>query len=169
MFFDEEKPIQKFVSTMMDEALASEKQREKALLEQGNRLLVAQTVLITALVTEIPLLNEKFTSLGLGYLSQFAFLIVAVLLVSVAINIFSQWRFNYITYPQASDFLNYEKSHKEDFEVDNGYYESKKLVESIYTSLIENNDKRSSYIKAAMMLTIISIGTILLFNLVFFC
>jgi len=55
MFFDEEKPIQKFVSTMMDEALSSEKQREKALLEQGNRLLVAQTVLITALVTEIPL------------------------------------------------------------------------------------------------------------------
>ncbi len=55
MFFDEEKPIQKFVSTMMDEALASEKQREKALLEQGNRLLVTQTVLITALVTEIPL------------------------------------------------------------------------------------------------------------------
>ena len=107
--------IQSFVIKNLNSFLDLEQKREKSILEQSNRLLVFQTLLITALYAIIPLIQYKMGEIPLFIWTGTA-KITIVILTSLCLNLISQWRFEYRTAALPKSVIAYGRKHQKDFD-----------------------------------------------------
>ena len=159
--------IQSFVIRNLNRFFELEKEREKSILEQSNRLLVFQTLLITALYAIVPLTEDKFGKFPF-YIWICAAVITTVILLSLFLNLFSQWRFKYKTAIMPKNIVSFSKKHRLDFDSNKEFVETQNILFEMAESIYKNNKKRVALLKSAMIITFVAIGLILVLSLVFF-
>lgn len=159
--------IQSFVIKNLNSFLDLEQKREKSILEQSNRLLVFQTLLITALYAIIPLIQYKMGEIPLFIWTGTA-KITIVILTSLCLNLISQWRFEYRTAALPKSVIAYGRKHQKDFDSEKEFIETQNILLEMAESIFKNNNKRVKLLKAAMTITFVAIGLILLMSCVFF-
>lgn len=81
-----------------------EEKREQSLISQAGQMLTAFSVASAALLMVIPILLDH-TSIPKQRILITAGLVLALMLASVVLSVFSQWRFKYKTMMNGDEFL----------------------------------------------------------------
>jgi len=145
--------IQEFALEYIEKSVDLEREREKSNFESSNRLLVAQTLLITALFAVLPLLVNKFSDSGKIYFVWGGSLIASLtILSSLFVNLLTQWRFKYKAMPAPAKFENFVESHREVFDENIAFIEAANFMKNMYKTIRSNNDRRAITFNVSLLI-----------------
>ena len=138
-----------------------ELEREKTIIAQTERLLLSESLLISAFYTVLPLILDNFGTSELlsKIIWGFTVIISFIILSGLCINIFAQWRYKYVSMPNHEDLKSIVADLEEEItleEIEGEYYE--KYVSKMCVSLEKINTKRSFLLKIAMITWIVALG-----------
>ena len=138
-----------------------ELEREKTIIAQTERLLLSESLLISAFYTVLPLILDNFGTSELlsKIIWGFTVIISFIVLNGLCINIFAQWRYKYVSMPNHEDLKSIVADLEEEItleEIEGEYYE--KYVSKMCVSLEKINTKRSLLLKIAMITWIVALG-----------
>jgi hypothetical protein len=142
-----------------------EEKREQSLLEQAGQMLTAFSVTTAALFMVIPIVTDA-SDVSKEKLLFCVGIVSFVLLVSLILALFAQWRFKYDIMSDVDSF------YKSVFEEPEKYITQEQFdmqwkfqLKAIHDSKKKNNDKRSRLIITSMILFICSIALTVIFTL----
>ena len=138
-----------------------ELEREKTIIAQTERLLLSESLLISAFYTVLSLILDNFGTSELlsKIIWGFTVIISFIVLSGLCINIFAQWRYKYVSMPNHEDLKSIVSDLEEEItleEIEGEYYE--KYVSKMCVSLEKINTKRSLLLKIAMITWIVALG-----------
>lgn len=145
-----------------------EEHREQSLISQSNSMLTAFSLYSAALLMALPILIS-YSGVPVSWLLSASILVITPVFSSLILTILAQWRFGYQTMYNGEAFMNAIESDFDSYKSQGDYdYQMMLQLTRVQSSKQKNNDKRLNFIKAAMILFLISCGMLLLSGIVFF-
>ncbi len=161
---------QEFILKTAEKTYEHESERSKNMLNQSQRLLVIQTLLITALSYLYPIIQGLSNADKYKELSEFViFFALTTLLLSLALNLISQWGFPNKSFPVPSvledNIDNYLKKNNLEYNSNTEYQATKQMWDEILRSIRKSNKKRASLLIASIVALFVSIVSFVIFGL----
>lgn len=159
---------QVFVLKMAEKAHEMERERSKNLLNQSQRLLPMQTFLLTALTFVYPIIKELKDANESVELSKYVFFLTIVFfLISLALNLASQWGFKINTFPIPSQVETsidkYLRENKLEYNLETEYTAIKDLWNEVVKDLRKFNNIKAGLLCFSMIGLLLSIASFIWF------
>ena len=149
-------------------SLELEDKREQSILNQAGQMLTAFSLFSAAILMALPLVTE-YSSIPdhqTMYLAEISFV---PLIISLVLAIIAQWRFQYQTMLNATEFEDQLYRNRAEYNGRPDYdWQWICQLSSVQNSKKKNNDKRVFLVKASMICFLISVGILAVGNAMFF-
>ena len=142
-----------------------EEKREQSILNQAGQMLTAFSLFSAAILMALPLVAD-YTNVPDGQAFCLAVVVLAPLIASLVLAILAQWRFKYQAIKNAEEFET-ELYRKRD-EYKEQYAYDWQWVYQLAAVQKSNNDRRSHLVRASMICFLVSVGILVVGDIVFF-
>ena len=145
-----------------------EEKREQSILNQAGQMLTAFSLFSAAILMALPLVAD-YTNVPDGQAFCLAVVVLAPLIASLVLAILAQWRFKYQAIKNAEEFET-ELYRKRDEYKEQYAYDCQWVYQlaAVQKSKKKNNDRRSHLVRASMICFLVSVGILVVGDIVFF-
>ena len=158
------KNTQKLMSDIVDLAKVSfeqEERREQSILSQSGKLLTALSISSAAILMIVPIFIQNLALQMKNYILICLIIVLFLVLTSMFFSLLVQWRFKYNSLPSPEEIFTHIANNEE-------YFETSEqrcrfwidALENNWRSKLKNNNKKVIFLKIAMILFFVSLGSI---------
>ena len=145
-----------------------EEKREQSILNQAGQMLTAFSLFSAAILMALPLVAD-YTNVPDGQAFCLAVVVLAPRVASLVVAILARWRVKYQAIKNAEEFETelYRKrdEYKEQYAYD---WQWVYQLAAVQKSKKKNNDRRSHLVRASMICFLVSVGILVVGDIVFF-
>ncbi len=102
--------VNKIIKNAQEYAMLSfelEEKREQSLINQSSQMLTAFSIISVALLMLVPILTVSLTKVSGSYILVCLGITLLLLIISMVVALFVQWRYKYNTLPSPMDIFNH--------------------------------------------------------------
>lgn len=146
-----------------------EEKRERSLINQSGQMLTAFSVVSATLLMGVTILIDH-TCIPKNMILKSAGISLALMLISMALAVISQWRFKYVTMMTGEELLQKVEADMNHHVYQSQYdYQWVDQLKEIQVSKKENNDKRYRLIHASMIFFFAAVVSLIMCPLIIAC
>ena len=166
---DNEKSVEYDLGAITENALAlsrlsyeAEEQREQSLINQSSQMATAFSFISAVILMLFPIITDTYSEVSLRYLTMLGSTILVLLILSLGLALFVQWRFKYQALPCPKEILDHELENADNFNTPEQRNKSfAETLDDIWRSKRKNNDFRALLILISMGLFFVALCLLL--------